>query len=110
MNFIYKYRLLLFKLMTKNLLSEDKMKELAKSVGADEVSFVNYFKVFQNLYDKSIPTSFANYFNKVSLFELENINKIKNKDSFLKAISSFINEVTYDKKKIYFELTNEESI
>ena len=96
--------------MTKNLLSEDKMKELAKSVGADEVSFVNYFKVFQNLYDKSIPTSFANYFNKVSLFELENINKIKNKDSFLKAISSFINEVTYDKKKIYFELTNEESI
>ena len=96
--------------MTKKLLSEDKMKELAKSVGADEVSFVNYFKVFQNLYDNSIPTSFANYFNKVSLFELENINKIKNEDSFLKAISSFINEVTYDKKKIYFELSNEESI
>ena len=36
--------------------------------------------------------------------------KIKNEDSFLKAISSFINEVTYDKKKIYFELSNEESI
>ena len=96
--------------MAKNLLSEDKMKESAKSVGADEVSFVNYFKVFQNLYDKSIPTSFANYFNKVSLFDLENINKIKNEDSFLKAISTFINEVTYDKKKIYFELSNEESI
>ena len=96
--------------MAKNLLSEDKMKELAKSVGADEVSFVNYFKIFQNLYDKSIPTSFANYFNKVSLFDLGNINKIKNEDSFLKAISSFINEVTCDKKKIYFELSNEESI
>ena len=96
--------------MAKNLLSEDKMKELAKSVGADEVSFVNYFKVFQNLYDKSIPTAFANYFNKVSLFDLGNINKIKNEDSFLKAISTFINEVTYDKKKIYFELSNEESI
>ena len=96
--------------MTKNLLSEDKIKELAKSVGADETSFVNYFKVFQNLYDKSVPTSFANYFNKVSLLELENINKIKNEDSFLKAISAFINEVTCDKKKIYFELSNEESI
>lgn len=96
--------------MSKNILSEDKMKELAKSVGADEVSFVSYFKIFQNLYDKSIPTSFANYFNKVSLFELGNINKIKNEDSFLKAISTFINEVTYDKKKIYFELSNEESI
>ena len=96
--------------MAKNLLSEDKMKELAKSVGADEVSFVNYFKIFQNLYDKSIPTAFANYFNKVSLFDLGNINKIKNEDSFLKAISTFINEVTYDKKKIYFELSNEESI
>ena len=96
--------------MAKNLLSEDKMKELAKSVGADEVSFVNYFKIFQNLYDKSIPTSFANYFNKVSLFDLGNINKIKNEDSFLKAISTFINEVTCDKKKIFFELSNEESI
>jgi len=96
--------------MTKNLLSEDKIKELAKSVGADETSFVNYFKVFQNLYDKSVPTSFANYFNKVSLFELENINKLKNEDSFLKAISTFINEVTYDKKKIYLELSNEKSI
>ena len=96
--------------MAKNLLSEDKMKELAKSVGADEVSFVNYFKIFQNLYDKSIPTSFANYFNKVSLFDLGNVNKIKNEDSFLKAISTFINEVTCDKKKIFFELSNEESI
>ena len=96
--------------MAKNLLSEEKIKELAKSVSAEEVSFVNYFKIFQSLYDSSNPTSFANYFHKVSLFELENVNKIKNKDSFLKAISSFINEVTYDKKKIYFELSNEESI
>ena len=71
---------------------------------------MNYFEVFQNLYDNSIPTSFANYFNCISLFDLENINKIKNQDSFLKAISTFINEVTYDKKKIYFELTNEENI
>lgn len=96
--------------MAKNLLSEEKIKELAKSVSAEEVSFVNYFKIFQSLYDSSNPTSFANYFHKVSLFELENVNKIKNEDSFLKAISSFINEVTYDKKKIYFELSNEESI
>ena len=96
--------------MAKNLLSEEKIKELAKSVSAEEASFVNYFKIFQSLYDSSNPTSFANYFHKVSLFELENVNKIKNEDSFLKAISSFINEVTYDKKKIYFELSNEESI
>ena len=96
--------------MAKNLLSEEKIKELAKSVSAEEVSFVNYFKIFQSLYDSSNPTSFANYFHKISLFELENVNKIKNEDSFLKAISSFINEVTYDKKKIYFELSNEESI
>ena len=34
------------------------------------------------------------------LFELEDINKIKNEDSFLKAISSFINEVTFNKKNI----------
>ena len=96
--------------MAKNLLSEEKMKELAKSVSADEVSFVNYFKIFQALYDTSNPTSFTNYFHKVSLFELENVNKIKNEDSFLKAISTFINEVTYDKTKIYFELSDEESI
>ena len=96
--------------MAKNLLSEDKIKELAKSVSADEVSFVNYFKIFQSLYDTESPTSFTNYFHKVSLFELENVNKIKNEDSFLKAIASFINEVTYDKKKIYFELSKEESI
>jgi len=103
-------KILIFKKMSKVLISEDKMKELAKSVSAEEVSFVNYFKIFQSLYDSSNPTSFANYFHKVSLFELENVNKIKNEDSFLKAISSFINEVTYDKKKIYFELSNEESI
>ena len=96
--------------MAKNLLSEDKIKELAKSASADELSFVNYFKIFQSLYDTESPTSFTNYFHKVSLFELENVNKIKNEDSFLKAIASFINEVTYDKKKIYFELSNEESI
>lgn len=96
--------------MAKNLLSEDKIKELAKSLSADEVSFVNYFKIFQALYDTESPTSFTNYFHKVSLFELENVNKIKNEDSFLKAISAFINEVTYDKKKIYFELSDEVSI
>ena len=96
--------------MAKNLLSEEKMKELSKTVGADEVSFVNYFKIFQSLYDTEDPTSFTNYFHKVSLFELENVNKIKNEDSFLKAISTFINEVTYNKTKIYFELSDEESI
>jgi hypothetical protein len=96
--------------MAKNILSEDKIKELAKSLNADEVSFVNYFKIFQALYDTANPTSFTNYFHKVSLFELENVNKIKNEDSFLKAIATFINEVTFNKKKIYFELSNEESI
>ena len=96
--------------MAKNLLSEEKMKELAKSVSAEEASFVNYLKIFQALYDTSNLTSFTNYFDKVSLFELENINKIKNEDSFLKAISCFINEVTYDKTKIYLELSDEESI
>ena len=96
--------------MAKNLLSEEKIKELAKSVSADEDSFLKYFKIFQALYETEISTSFTNYFHTVSLFELENVNKIKNEDSFLKAISSFINEVTYDKTKIYFELSNEESI
>jgi hypothetical protein len=96
--------------MAKNLLTEEKMKELAKAMSADEGSFVNYFKIFQVLYDTEKSTSFTNYFHKVSLFDLENVNKIKNEDSFLKAISAFINEVTYDKKKIYFELSNEESI
>ena len=96
--------------MAKNLLSEEKIKELAKSVSAEEDSFLKYFKIFQALYDTETLTSFANYFHNVSLFELENVNKIKNEDSFLKAISTFINEVTYDKAKIYFELSNEESI
>ena len=96
--------------MAKNLLSEEKIKELSKTVAADEVSFVNYFKIFQSLYETEKSTSFTNYFHKVSLFELENVNKIKNEDSFLKAISTFINEVTYNKTKIYFELSNEESI
>ena len=44
--------------MAKNLLSEEKMKELAKSVSADETSFVNYYqfkineerKIFSNKY------------------------------------------------------------
>jgi hypothetical protein len=49
--------------MAKNLLSEEKMKELAKSISADEVSFVNYLKIFQALYDTSNPTSFTNYFH-----------------------------------------------
>lgn len=96
--------------MAKNLLSEEKIKELAKSQNADETSFTNYFKIFQTLYDSANPTSFTNYFHSVSLFELENVNKIKNEDSFLKAIASFINEVTFNKKKIFFELSNEESI
>ena len=102
--------MLLFKIMAKNLLSEEKIKELAKSLSADEKSFVDYFKIFQALYESSNPTSFVNYFHKVSLFELENVNKLKTEDSFLKAIASFINEVTYDKTKLYFELSDEESI
>ena len=96
--------------MAKKLLSEEKMKELANSVSADETSFINYFKIFQALYDTSNPTLFTNYFHKVSLFELENVNKIKNEDSFSKAIATFINEVTYDKTKIFLELSDEESI
>ena len=86
--------------MAKNLLSDEKIKELAKSINADETTFANYFKIFQALYDSANPTSFTNYFHSVSLFELEDINKIKNEDSFLKAISSFINEVTFNKKNI----------
>ena len=31
--------------MSKVLLSEDKMKELAKSLSTDEASFVNYYKI-----------------------------------------------------------------
>ena len=86
--------------MAKNLFSDEKIKELAKSINADETTFANYFKIFQALYDSANPTSFTNYFHSVSLFELEDINKIKNEDSFLKAISSFINEVTFNKKNI----------
>ena len=32
--------------MAKNLLSEEKMKELSKAMGADEVSFIKYFKLY----------------------------------------------------------------
>lgn len=96
--------------MSKTLLPEDKIKELAKTVSADETSFVNYFKIFQNLYNAVKSTSFTNYFHKVSLFDLENVNKIKNEDSFLKAIATFINEVTYNKTKLHFHISNEESI
>lgn len=96
--------------MSKQILSEDKIKEFAKLVNAEEGSFSNYFKIFQALYTTANPTSFTNYFHRVSLFELENVNNIKNEDSFLKAIATFINEVTFNKTKIYFELSNEESI
>ena len=99
--------------MSKVLLSEEKMKELAKSVSADEASFVSYYKLFQTLYNSQPPTQFTNYFHGVSLFELEKINKINNSDSFFKAIASFINEVSSDKKllyKIFIEFSTEESV
>ena len=99
--------------MSKVLLSEEKMKELAKSISADEASFVSYYKIFQSLYESHPPTQYTNYFHGVSLFELEKVNKINNTDSFIKAISSFINEVSADKKKlykIYIEFSNEESV
>ena len=85
--------------MSKALLSEEKIKELSKTVQADEVSFLNYFKIFQTLYDTNPPTQYANYFHCTSLFDLEKVNKINNNDSFLKAIATFINEVTFSKKK-----------
>ena len=52
--------------MAKNLLSDEKIKELAKSINADETSFINYFKIFQALYDSANPTSFTNYSHSVS--------------------------------------------
>ena len=99
--------------MSKVLLSEEKMKELAKSVSADESTFVSYYKLFQALYESVPATQYTNYFHGVSLFELEKVNKINNSDSFLKAIASFINEVSSDKKKlykIYLQFTTEESV
>ena len=99
--------------MSKVLLSEDKMKELAKSLSTDEASFVNYYIIFQALYESQPATQYTNYFHGVSLFELEKVNKINNPDSFFKAIASFINEVSSDKKKLYkifLEFTDEESV
>lgn len=96
--------------MSKALLSDDKIKELSKTLEADEVSFHNYFKLFQSLYDAHPPTQYANYFHHLSLFDLEKVNKINNSDSFLKAIASFINEVTFSKKKIFIEFSTEESV
>ena len=74
---------------------------------------MNYYKIFQALYETHPATQYTNYFHGVSLFELEKVNKINNQDSFFKAIASFINEVSSDKKKvykIYLEFTNEESV
>ena len=85
-------KILIFKKMSKVLISEDKMKELAKSLSADEASFVSFYKIFQTLYESQPATQYTNYFHGVSLFELEKVNKINNQDSFLKAIASFINE------------------
>ena len=96
--------------MSKALLSEEKIKELSKTVQADEVSFLNYFKIFQTLYDTHPPTQYANYFHCTSLFDLEKVNKINNNDSFLKAIATFINEVTFSKKKIFIEFSTEDSV
>lgn len=96
--------------MSKNILSEEKIKELAKAASADEATFLKYFKIFQSLYTTETSTSYANYFHKVSLFDLQNINSIKNEDSFLKAITAFINEVTHDKKKIYLDFSNDETV
>ena len=99
--------------MSKVLLSEEKMKELAKSISAEEASFVNYYKIFQALYESHPATQFTNYFHDTSLFKLEKVNKINNQDSFFKAIASFINEISADKKKlykIYLEFSTEESV
>ena len=96
--------------MDKNILSDEKIQQLAKSLNAEEESFSKYMNIFQNLYTTAAPTSFTNYFHDISLFELEKVNGINNEDSFLKAIATFINEVTYNKSKIQFELSDEESI
>ena len=98
---------------TEDSKQEEKMKELAKSVSADESTFFSYYKLFQALYESVPATQYTNYFHGVSLFELEKVNKINNSDSFLKAIASFINEVSSDKKKlykIYLQFTTEESV
>ena len=99
--------------MSKILITEDKMKELAKSLSADEISFVNYYKIFQALYETQPPTQFTNCFHGISLFSLEKVNKINNQDSFFKAIAAFINEISSDKKKLYkisLEFSTEESV
>ena len=99
--------------MSKNLISEEKMKELAKSLSADETTFVSYYKIFQALYEAHPPTQFTNYFHGISLFSLEKVNKLNNQDAFLKAIASFINEISSDKKKkykIFLEFSTEESV
>ena len=61
-------KILIFKKMSKVLISEDKMKELAKSVSADEVSFVSFYKIFQALYETHPATQYTNYFHGVSLY------------------------------------------
>ena len=99
--------------MSKNLISDEKIKELAKSLSADETTFVSYYKIFQALYETHPPTQFTNYFHGISLFSLENVNKLNNQDAFFKAIASFINEISSDKKKkykIFLEFSTEESV
>ena len=91
-------------------LTDEKIKQFAYQTKSDEASFLQYFKLFQVLYETESSTSFVNYFHGISLFELENINKIKNIDSLLKAIAIFINEVTFNKKRILIELSDDESI
>ena len=99
--------------MSKILITEEKMKELAKSLSAEETTFVSYYKIFQALYETHPPTQFTNYFHGISLFSLEKVNKLNNQDAFLKAIASFINEISSDKKKkykIFLEFSTEESV
>ena len=91
-------------------LTDEKIKEFAVQINSDKATFLQYFKLFQLLYETESSTSFANYFHEISLLELEKVNKIKNEDSLIKAVATFINEVTFNKKKVVFELSDDASI
>ena len=91
-------------------LTDEKIKEFASQTKSDEATFLQYFKLFQALYETESSTSYANYFHGIPLLDLENINKIKNQDSLINATATFINEVTFNKKRVLFELSDDASM
>ena len=94
----------------KNALTDEKIKEFAIQTKSDETTFLQYFKLFQVLYETESSTSFVNYFHGIPLLDLENINKIKNQDSLINATATFINEITFNKKRVLFELSDDASM